>query len=131
VAAIIIGMGLGVQTLLAGVSDPPAWAAFAVNARWLDSLMTDAGALLGLGIGAAMMNRWARFEAGSPGQRALRLAVGAAIGGSLWFGSRALAPVEPEPARLLFRFAAYALLVWSVIFLAPWLVLKIDARRQN
>lgn len=131
VAVIISGMGFGMQTLLAGLSDPPAWAEFAVNARRVDSLMVDAGALLGLGVGAAMMNRWARFEVGHLPQRVLRLILGALIGGSIWFGIRAFALIEPEPVRLIVRFTGYALLVWSVTFLAPWLLLKMNARRQN
>lgn len=126
VAAGIIVMSLLLRWAVAGIPDPDSWASFAAGARRLDSITVDAGAFFGLGIGLAMASRWARFQSGGPLRaRVVRLIAGGLIGGTLWFGLRALAPREPEAIRLIFRFGRYALLVWSVIFLAPWVLLKL------
>ncbi len=54
VAAAIVVVGLLMRGAIAGIPDPESWASFAAEARRLDSLIVDAGAFFGLGIGLAM-----------------------------------------------------------------------------
>jgi membrane-associated phospholipid phosphatase len=132
VAASIVVVGLLMRGAIAGIPDPESWAKFAAESRRLDSLIVDAGAFFGLGIGLAMARRWARFDAGGPLQaRVIRLIAGAVIGGTMWLGLRAIAPREPEAIRLIFRFGSYALPVWGVIFLTPWALLKLNLARAR
>ena len=127
VAASIVVVGLLMRWAIAGIPDPESWANFAAESRRLDSLSVDAGAFFGLGIGLAMARRWAQFESGGPLRaRLIRLIVGGLSGGTLWLGLRILAPRGPEAIRLIFRFGSYALPVWSVIFLTPWALLKLN-----
>lgn len=129
-AAAIVVVGLLMRGAIAGIPDPESWASFAAEARRLESLIVDAGAFFGLGIGLAMARRWAQFESGGPvRERLIRLIAGGVIGGTLWLGLRALAPREPEAVRLIFRFGSYALPVWSVIFLTPWVLLNFKRSR--
>ena len=127
VTASIVVVGLLMRWGVAGIPDPESWASFAAESRRLDSVVVDAGAFFGLGIGLAMARRWARFESGGPvRERLIRLIAGGVIGGTLWLGLRVFTPREPEAVRLIFRFGSYALLVWSVIFLTPWALLKLN-----
>ncbi len=125
VAALVVVIGLITRSLIAGSPDPESWAAFAAEARSLEGLITSAGSIFGVGVGLAMANRWARFNAGGPlGKRAARFVVGLIGMIILWAGLRAIFPREPETVALVFRFVRYGLATWWAIFLAPWVFLK-------
>jgi hypothetical protein len=120
-------IGLITRGLVAGSPDPADWAGFAAGARTLDGLFTSAGSIFGAGVGLAMANRWARFNAGGPlGKRAARFVVGLIGVLIFWAGLRAIFPREPETVALVFRFVRYGLATWWAIFLAPWLFLKFN-----
>lgn len=122
----IILVGVVVQTLVAGAPDSDSWAAFATGARSLSGLASDAGALFGVGVGAVMSNRWARFNAGGPlPKRVARLVIGLIAVGSVYFGLRSLFPSEPAVLGLTLRFIRYAFTTWVAIFVVPWLLLKV------
>ncbi|HLB47985.1 MAG TPA: phosphatase PAP2 family protein [Anaerolineales bacterium] len=124
-AAIIVVAGFIVRAAVAGVADPAAWAEFAKEARLLNGVVTDAGAIFGVGVGLAMASRWARFNAGGPlGKRVARFGIGLVGVGVVWIGLRVIFPREPEAIGLFFRFVRYALATWWAIFLAPWVFLK-------
>jgi membrane-associated phospholipid phosphatase len=127
VAALVVVIGLITRALIAGSPDPENWAAFAAGARTLDGLFTSAGSIFGVGVGLAMANRWARFNAGGPlGKRAARFVVGLVGVLIFWAGLRVIFPREPETVALVFRFVRYGLATWWAIFLAPWLFLKFN-----
>lgn len=127
VAALVVVIGLITRSLVAGSPDPADWAEFAAEARSLDGLFTSAGSIFGVGVGLAMANRWARFNAGGPlGKRAARFVVGLIGILIFWAGLRAIFPREPETVALVFRFVRYGLATWWAIFLAPWLFLKVN-----
>jgi hypothetical protein len=93
----------------------------------LNGLFTSAGSIFGVGVGLAMANRWARFNAGGPlGKRAARFVVGLIGVLIFWAGLREIFPREPEVVSLIFRFVRYGLATWWAIFLAPWLFLKFN-----
>jgi membrane-associated phospholipid phosphatase len=122
----IMLVGIAIRSFIAGIPDPQAWASFSADARTLSGLTTDAGALFGVGLGAIMGNRWARFNAGGPiPKRVARLAIGLIAVGILYFGLRGLFPTEPEALGLILRFVRYALTTWVAIFGVPWLLLRI------
>ncbi len=126
-AAAILLVGSLIQAAVAGAADPEAWRSFAGQARSLKSLVTDAGAAFGVGVGLAMANRWARFSAGgSWGKRTARFGVGLICVGVFLVGLSAIFPREPETAlTLALRFVRYGLTTWALIFVAPWLSLKL------
>ncbi len=122
---LIVLLGILAQTIVAGSPDAPAWDSFAQSARRLDDFVSLSGMFLGGGAGLAMMFQWARFDArGSMKNRIIRFALG--VGGVLIlrFGLSALFPKEPEMIGLVFRFVRYAVMAWWLIYLAPWLALK-------
>ncbi|MBI3244466.1 MAG: phosphatase PAP2 family protein [Chloroflexi bacterium] len=127
VAALVIVIGLVVRGFVASSPDPVSWASFAAGARALDGLFTGAGSIFGVGVGLAMTNRWAKFNAGGPlGKRATRFVIGLIGVLIFWAGLKAIFPQEPEAVALFFRFVRYTLATWWVVFLAPWLFLKVN-----
>ncbi len=127
-AALVVALlGVGVRATLAGSPDPSAWAGFAAEARNLEAVFSSAGTVFGVGAGLALASRWARFDAGGqPAKRAARFVIGL-IGAMIFYlGLRFVFPREPEAVGMFFRFVRYALTTWWVIFLAPWVFLKIN-----
>jgi hypothetical protein len=126
-AALVVALlGMGAQAALAGSPDPSAWAGFAAEARNLEAVFSSAGTVFGVGAGLALASRWARFDAGgAPGKRAARFVIGL-IGALIFYvGLRFVFPREPEAVGMFFRFVRYALTTGWVVFLAPWVFLKI------
>ncbi|MDF2441229.1 MAG: hypothetical protein JWN98_2213 [Abditibacteriota bacterium] len=105
----------------------------AVAQSWVP-IVSRAGALWGLGCGAALAQRGARFEAdGTFAARLLRFVVGSIGVAICWKGLAMLFPREPEMLGLLFRFVRYALLTLWVTVGAPLLFLRLGwvRRREN
>jgi membrane-associated phospholipid phosphatase len=91
-------------------------------------------ALVGLGIGAIMERAWVRFRVeGAWWRRGLRLLVGLLVVGVLYFGTGVLIPDGlPHGAEMSWRFVRYAILVWAVAFLVPWLSVRLRlAERED
>jgi membrane-associated phospholipid phosphatase len=130
-AAIPIALQAAILAALAGIPDPAVWARNAarfgtIAPRDPEDLVSAAALILGLGMGLAFQNRWARFRAdGLWGKRALRLAAGLAGLFLIWFGMPALCNELTFPIRTGWYYLQFALIgIWSV-FLAPWLFLRL------
>jgi len=96
---------------------------------WLEAIkamMSRAGALCGLGIGAALAQRFARFRVdGKLGKRAL--CFGFAFVGILifWRGLALIFPADGEPWAPVFRFLRYVCVACWITFGAPFLLLRL------
>jgi len=97
-----------------------------------EPIVSRAGALWGLGCGAALAQRCARFEIDAAMARRLLCFVVGGIGvGLCWKGLAMFFPREPEILGLLFRFIRYALLTLWVIVGAPLLFMKLGWMRPR
>ncbi len=123
---VLLLLGIGARAVSAGTATDAAWGRYASEAGDLDALIGRLGALWGLGVGWAMAHRQAQFDAGGPFvRRLLRFVLGMIGVLFFWKGLPVVSPAEPAVFALLFRFARYALMTWWVVFLAPWLFLKL------
>jgi hypothetical protein len=87
--------------------------------------VSRAGGFFGLGVGAILARRIARFDAAGPILlRLARFLIGVIGLLALWRGLPFIWPKEPEAIALIFRFIRYALMTSWITFLAPWLFLK-------
>ncbi|HEX8832733.1 MAG TPA: phosphatase PAP2 family protein [Abditibacteriaceae bacterium] len=124
-ALLLVMLGLIVRALPLGEAATAAWAPMASDAGSLKAIVGRAGALCGLGIGLALMQRHARFRADGPlGLRVARFVLGLVGVLICWRGLAMVFPKNPENVELFFRFARYALLTFWVSFGAPLLFLK-------
>jgi membrane-associated phospholipid phosphatase len=129
----------GLLGAIASHPDPPEWAITAfqnapgntLNPRSPGDLVASAGLLLGLGIGAALASRGARFQAtGRIWKRFLRFVIGLSgifIWEGAWAGLVALLPTWNGLALQYFRSAVIGF--WAV-FLAPFLFLRLGLAAQ-
>jgi membrane-associated phospholipid phosphatase len=137
VSLIYLALAAGIVAALAPTPDPATWEQNAILAappeegapatapRSLEGVTTSAGTLLGLGAALALAAHSARFDARGPlVRRGLRFAVGLAGTLIIFFGLRLVAPEEPALVSLMFRYFRYALVVFWVLYLAPWAFLK-------
>jgi membrane-associated phospholipid phosphatase len=113
---------------------PTAWIAAAaaaqpgapIDPQRVDGAISNAGALLGLGVGAVLLHRMGTFQAGGPiGQRALRFALGLAGVLVLYVGLSALTPHGQDVFSQVFRYLRYAAVGIWVSYLAPWLFVRL------
>jgi hypothetical protein len=126
-------LAAGTLAALGGTSDPAAWPANAaltqaepIVPRDPESVANAAGMLLGLGVGLALAERWARFDASGPwGKRAVRFLIGVVGILLCWRGLALIFPTEPLPVALAFRYVRYALIVAWALFGAPWVFVKL------
>ena len=132
-AAVVVALlGIIVRAAVAASPDPAAWAGFAKDARNLDSIISGAGAIFGVSVGLAMMNRFARFDAkGAWWKRVARFAIGVIGVVAIRFGLGAIFPNHPEAIAFIFRFVRYALLLWWLVFVTPWVCLKIKLAERG
>ena len=80
------------------------------------------GVLAGIGLGAALTNRYLHFKAGGPWQqRVLRLVIGLAILMAFYIGLRVVLPSGESAPYLALWFFQYALVGILGTFGAPWL----------
>ncbi len=132
VSAVYVALAAGALALAGGTVDPAAWTTNAaatqaepIDPRSPNSLANAAGMVLGLGVGLALANRWARFDAGGPwGKRAARFVIGAVGLLVFWRGLALLFPDDPLALALALRYVRYALTALWAIFLAPWVFVK-------
>lgn len=140
-SAIVLVLAAVVFLAIARIADPPAWLAALLRVvrpedltlpRDPSGLVSDAGLILGMGMGLAFARRWAPFDPGGPlWKRAVRYVIGL-IGVLLFW--RALALVFPhgvDGVGLMFRYLRYALTGLWAVFLAPWVFLKLKLAERE
>ncbi len=128
---------------IAGVTDPPAWAAQAAAAtapppgrpaiapRSMDGPVADLGLVFGAGAGLALGRRYAPFDVRGPWRwRILRLLLGLLALAVVRFGLGAVFPREPMAVGLMFRYLRYALMGLTALWLAPWVFVRIGIAAQ-
>ncbi len=133
VSLIYAALAAGVLAATNTTADPTAWAANAalsqaepIDPRNPETAANAAGMLLGLGVGLALAERWARFDArGGLGQRAARFLIGVLGMLLFWRGLALIFPVDPLPLALALRYVRYALTVIWALYLAPWVFMKL------
>lgn len=134
-AIIIILIGQALHASMAGIADPVGWQALAAEARTINILYNNAGAFFGAVAGYALMRRYAPFS--SQGKWALRLArfaiglVGVLV---FYFGLDVLFGMISSDATVLglaLRFIRYGFVNFWLIFLAPWLFLKLRLAQKE
>lgn len=91
------------------------------------------GALFGMVVGAVLASSRARFDAasGRVREKALRLALGTAGAGLVYFGLKAVLPGESSANYSLFRFLRYGILGAWVSLGAPWLFLRLRLAEER
>ncbi len=137
-SVLILGLLLAGRAAVAGVTDPPSWEARAASAappkaglsatdpRNMDGWFGNLGVVFGAGAGVALMRRYAPFDPRGPwGKRIVRLALGLAVVVALRVVLGAIFPHEPLAVGMFFRYIRYALIGLWVIWLAPWLFVRI------
>jgi hypothetical protein len=129
----------GTLWALASQADPPEWAITASrgvpgnfqNPRSPNDPVAAAGLLLGLGAGAALSRRYARFQAqGNLSKRALRYLIG--MSGILaWGGGLArLLPASPSWRGLTVLYLLSATTGFWAVYLAPVIFLRLGLAKQ-
>jgi membrane-associated phospholipid phosphatase len=120
---------------IANVVDPPAWMEALrrvlppddfVLPRDPSGLISDAGLILGMGIGLALAQRSARFEAGGAlWKRALRYLIGLVGVLLFWRGLTFVFPGGMDGLGMMLRYVRYALTGLWAVYLAPLVFLKL------
>jgi membrane-associated phospholipid phosphatase len=127
VAVVVTGAVL--QALLAGVPDPEFWAPHAIRARGLAPWFSSAGALFGAVAGGVLVEPHAPFRpARSVGGLAACYLLGIAGVVLLFFGlDRAFGLIAPDEtlAGQALRGVRYTAVTLWVLFLAPWIFLRV------
>jgi len=95
--------------------------------------ITPMSALAGLGLGIIMERQTVRFRVNGPlWWRGLRFLVGMAVVGVVYLGPRLLLPEGMAYGlEATIRFFRYALVGWAVIFLCPWLFVRLGLASQE
>lgn len=139
----VISIGQIIQIWLTGFSDPPAWAAFASQARDASYSFTLSGALFGAIAGYILMKQHAPFQIGASwSKRVARYALGIIGLLVLYSGLDILfSMIAPDNSLLGYslRFLRYAAVTFLVTFVAPWIFIKVkladrqemDTRKQS
>ncbi len=135
---ILVGLGASiviilivqvVNALISGVADPESWRALATEARTINFSFSHAGSIFGAVAGYALMLKVAPFSSkGQWGLRLARFAIGLVGVLILYFGLDVLFGMIASDETVLgiaLRIVRYGLVNFWVIFLAPWLCLKV------
>jgi membrane-associated phospholipid phosphatase len=132
---ILILMGQLLNAWISGVSDPESWRAFAAEARTINFSFSHAGAIFGAVSGYALMRKYAPFSSkGKWVTRLARFAIGLIGVLVLYFGLDLLFGLISSDETVLghaLRFIRYGLVNFWVIFLAPWLFLKVHLAQKD
>jgi len=137
VSLVYLGLAAGTLALIAPTPDPSEWgqvaraavsaeaAEDAYNPRNVEGEVTSAGTIFGLGAGLALASRRARFDAGGAlGKRIARFVVGLIGVLVVWRGLALVFPTEPFLLAMALRYLRYALTILWMLYLAPWVFLK-------
>ncbi|MBI4771393.1 MAG: phosphatase PAP2 family protein [Chloroflexi bacterium] len=119
--------------VIAASAAPPGPGQAAISPLSLDGMVANAGALLGLVAGYALLvAHGKRFHAGGAwGRRLLRFAVGLLGTALLFFGLRLLLPRGADLLSQSLRYLRYALTTFWIIYGAPWLFLRLGLARAE
>jgi membrane-associated phospholipid phosphatase len=127
---LVILAGYAVGAIIAPSPDPIAWAGFATTARSLSGYYVIAGGLFGAISGHILMKKHLEYKTtGSLIMRIGRCLVGFAGLGMIYFGLGAVIDslVFPETIRAFtLQYIQLSLLTFWVMFLAPWLFMKLS-----
>lgn len=131
-SAAFLAIGCGVKSAIAGISDPLEWGTYSASGRSLDGLFRSVGDFFGAACGIIMTEYWAPFEVkGALGKRCA--ACGYALLGA-WL-IRELGRIVPLPStdilRLAIDFSFGAVSSFWMLFIAPWLLLKIEVLHKG
>jgi len=134
-SAVVLLLGALVFIAIAKVTDPPAWMEALRRVvppedlalpRDPSGFISDAGLILGMGVGLALARRSAQFDAGGVlGKRALRYIVGLAGVLFFWRGLTFVFPGGLDGLGMLLRYVRYALTGLWAVYLAPLVFLKL------
>jgi membrane-associated phospholipid phosphatase len=134
-SAVVLILAALMFMAIAAVTDPPAWMAALTRVAPPDEiawprdpsgLVSDAGLILGMGVGLALAQRWARFDAGGGfWKRVVRYFIGLVGVLLFWRGLALVFPSGIDGLGLLFRYIRYALTGLWAVFLAPLVFLKL------
>ena len=126
---VLIGLGLGVSAVTAGRPVPQEWVETAMEAapdaepiepQSLNDILAAAGALLGIGVGGALLFSWDRFDPRGPWEkRALRYIVGIIGIVALYFGLKQIFPNGETLLAQFLRYVRYAIVGFWAAYLAP------------
>jgi hypothetical protein len=133
---ILIGLGLGVTAATAGRSIPLEWVETAAEAapdaepiepQSLKDILAAAGALLGIGVGGALLFSWDRFDPRGPwSKRVMRYIVGVIGIVALYFGLKLIFPSGETLLAQFLRYVRYAVVGFWAAYLAPRLFVALD-----
>jgi hypothetical protein len=126
---LLLGIGLAAYTTTSGRALPEPWVERAsqalpdeplIDPQELDEIIASAGALFGIGVGAALLLSWGRFQAGGPWEkRALRYFLGAAGIAAIYYGLKLVLPSGDAVLPQALRYVRYALVGFWASYLAP------------
>ena len=132
---VIVLIGQLVNGLISGVTDPESWRALAAEARTINYSINHAGAIFGALTGYALMRKYAPFSSqGKWSMRLARFALGFLGVLVIYFGLDVLFGMiagDESVLGLALRFIRYGLVNFWVIFLAPWLFLKVRLAQRE
>jgi hypothetical protein len=91
-----------------------------INPLTLTEIISDAGALFGLAVGAILLPAWGGFNAGGPlGKRALRFLIGVIGVLIFWRGLALILPGGENTGAFILRYLRYALTGFWITGIAP------------
>jgi len=126
---VLILAGFLVLALISEITDPQEWASYATEARTSEGYINYGGLLFGAICGIVSVRRWAAFKVeGAWWVKLLRFLVGVIGVVVLYFGldiAFALIAEDASFLGMLLRYLRYAITVYWVVFLAPWVFLKL------
>ena len=129
VSIVFVLIGQLVNAWISGITDPEGWRAYATEARTVNYSLTHAGSIFGALASYAMMRKYAPFSSGGGwGLRLARFAIGIVGVLVIYFGLDVVFGILAEDATtlgLVLRFIRYGSVNFWVVFLAPWLFLKV------
>jgi membrane-associated phospholipid phosphatase len=138
----MIALGFGLLAVSQRSSLPESWGVAAMsNVAEADqafepynpsSIVTAAGSLFGLGVGAVYLYRWNQFSTAGPWfQRLVRYVVGLVGMVALYAGLSALFPSGTDPIALILRYVRYAILGTWGSYLAPRLFVALGIANRT
>jgi membrane-associated phospholipid phosphatase len=126
---VLVGLGLGVTAATAGRPMPLDWVETAAEAvpdaepiepQSLKDMLAASGALLGIGVGGALLFSWDGFDPRGPwSKRLIRYIVGIIGIVALYFGLKLIFPSGETFVAQFLRYLRYAVVGLWAVYLAP------------
>ncbi len=125
----LLALQLLVYWLTAGRPIPPEWVQMAaaaapgsepINPRNLEGMFSNAGIVLGIGVGGTLLFAWGKFNVAGPWwKRAVRYVLGLVGLVVLWMGLDAIFPGGTSALALGLRYLRYAVVGLWAVYLGP------------